>query len=79
MMAAKQIDSDAFLKLGIFYYVAKEDRVEGLAWLDLANNCFYNKPDTFEYYWNTATPEEITKAEKRGDQIIKELLEKNKK
>jgi len=78
MMAAKQIDSDAFLKLGIFYYVAKEDRVEGLAWLDLANNCFCNKPDTFEYYWNTATPEEIKKAEKRADQIIKELLQKNK-
>jgi TPR repeat protein len=78
-MAAKQINSEAFLKLGLYYFTIQEDRVEGLAWLYLANNCFCNRPDRLEYFWNTATPEEITKAEKRGDQIIKELLQKNKK
>jgi len=78
-MAAKQIDTQAFLKLGLYYITIKEDHVEGLAWLYLADNCFSSRPSRLEYFWNTASPEEIEKAEKRGDQIIKELLQKNKK
>ena len=77
-MAAKQIHPEAFLKLGLYYFTIQEDPVEGLAWLYLANNCFCNKPDRLEYFWNRASPEEIKKAEKRSDQIIKELLQKNK-
>ena len=77
-MAAQQINSEAFLKLGLYYFTIQEDRVEGLAWLYLAHNCFCNKPDRLEYFWNRASPEEIKKAEKRGDQIIKDLLQKNK-
>ena len=78
-MAANQMDTEAFLKLGLYYFTIQEDRVEGLAWLYLAHNCFSSRPSRLEYFWNTASPEEIEKAEKRGDQIIKELLEKNKK
>jgi len=78
-MAAKQINPEAFLKLGLYYFTIQEDRVEGLAWLYLANNCFSRKPSQLDYFWNRATPDEITKAEKRADQIIKELLQKNKK
>jgi TPR repeat protein len=78
-MAAKQIDTQAFLKLGLYYITIKEDHVEGLAWLYLADNCFSSRPSRLEYFWNTASPEENEKAEKRGDQIIKELLQKNKK
>lgn len=78
MMAARQIDSDAFLKLGSYYYAIKKDPVEGLAWLYLANNCFCKKPERLNRFWETASPDEIKKAEKRGDQIIIELLQKNK-
>ena len=77
-MAAKQIHPEAFLKLGLYYFTIQEDPVEGLAWLYLANNFFCNKPDRLEYFWNRASPEEIKKAEKRSDQIIKDLLQKNK-
>jgi len=78
-MAASQIDTEAFLKLGLYYFTIQEDRVEGLAWLYLAHNCFSSRPSKLEYFWNRASPEEIEKAEKRGDQIIKELLQGNKK
>jgi|GEM_PF-2784322 len=78
-MAAKQINPEAFLKLGLYYFTIQEDRVEGLAWLYLAHNCFSSRPSRLEYFWNRASPEEIEKAEKLGDQIIKELLQKNKK
>ena len=78
-MAANQMDTEAFLKLGLYYFTIQEDRVEGLAWLYLAHNCFSSRPSRLEYFWNRASPEEIEKAEKRGDQIIKELLQKNKK
>ena len=77
-MAVQQMDPEAFLKLGLYHITIKEDHVEGLAWLYLADNCFCRRPSRLEYFWNTASPEEIKKAEKRGDKIIKELLQKNK-
>lgn len=77
-MAAKQMNRIAFPKLALLYTTAKQDRVEGLAWLFASKNCFADETEAMEPFADKASPEEIEKAKKRGDQITKELLQKNK-
>ena len=77
MMAANQMNRIAFTKLALLYTAAKQDRVEGLAWLFASKNCFADETEAMAYFADKASPEEIEKAKIRGDQITKELLQKN--
>ena len=76
-LSAAQMHRESLLKLGVFYYMIKDDPVEGLAWFYLTYNSFCYKRDAIETFLRQAPPEVIEKAQKRSDQIAKELLLKN--
>jgi len=76
-LSAKQMHRESLLKLGVYYYIIKDDPVEGLAWFYLTFNSFCYKRDAVETFLRDAPPEIIDKAQKRSDQIAKELLQKN--
>jgi TPR repeat protein len=78
-MAAQQMNRIAFTKLAVLNAAAIQDQVEGLAWVYASQNCFADGTEVMETILEHSTPEQIEKAKIRGDQITKELLEKNKK
>lgn len=74
-LAAKQMHARSMLALGVSYLMdPSPNKVEGLAWMMVAVQCFAYKMDIVEKFKADESPEDIGKARERAAQIISELM-----
>jgi TPR repeat protein len=75
-LAAKQMHARSMMALGVSYFVMETspNKVEGLAWMMAAVQCFAYKMDLVDKFRDQESPEDVAKARERATQIISQLM-----
>lgn len=75
-LAAKQMHARSMMALGVSYFVMETspNKVEGLAWMMAAVQCFAYKMDLVDKFRDQESPEDVAKARERATQIISQIM-----